>query len=112
MPRHRVVYDKDLKETPEFQFLYNKWRQVLRHPYNDAFYEFMDFYNWSMSNGFVLGAKLTLIDTSKPYSPSNCAWMPPKERVPDIHGEEREAAIAKWNETVNRFRIHYGMKPF
>ena len=111
MPRHRAVYDKDLKETPEFQFLYNKWSKVLRPPHCDAFYEFMDFYNWSMSNGFVLGAKLRLIDESKPYGPENCFWEAPKK---DRLGwsEDERAWISLWNKTVNRIRVHHSMEPF
>lgn len=111
MPRHRFAYDKDLKETPEWQPLYNKWKSVLRLPHSDAFYEFMGFYNWSMANGFVLGAKLKLIDESKPYGPDNCLWAPPVDEVPVLTQKDREW-MSLWNKTVNRLRVHFGMEPF
>lgn len=111
MPRHEVVYDKDLKETPEFQQLYNKWNWIRKHNQLDQFEKFMDFYNWSIENGFELNAKLKRLDNSKPYIPENCVWIAPKLK-PTTNAEEEKEWIALWNKTVNRIRVHYGMKPF
>ena len=109
MPRHKVVYDPKLKETPEWKSLYERFRKIK----DDAtFNDFLEFYNWSMANGFEMGVKLIREDISKPFSPENCRWSAPAERKPDLHGAERETAIKKWNEAVNRIRVHFGLKPF
>lgn len=113
MPSTIVFYDKDIKETLEWQSLYNRYCSKCKNiPYKQIAPTFQEFYDWSMLNGFVMGARLVRYDDSKPYSRDNCHWLPPKDRIPDIKGAAREAAIAKWNETVNRIRIHYGLDPF
>lgn len=112
MPRHIVVYDKELKNTPEFQPLYSKWAGIRtrRFPISEEFEQFLFFYNWSMANGYEAGARLRLLDESKPYGPYNCIWEPAAMR-PEWTAEEMER-ISKWNKTVNLFRIHFGLEPF
>ena len=112
MPRHQITYGEDLKNTPEFQFLYSKWlcMRKQRLPHDEAFAQFKPFYNWSMANGYEAGATLKRLDESKPYSPANCFWAPATERT--TWTEEEKARIAKWNETVNPIRIHFGLEPF
>lgn len=110
MPRHKDIYDKDLKETPEWKFLYAKWCLIRKSQYGKEFERFNDFYSWSLANGFVMSAKLTRLDKSKPYSPENCQWIPHAAKQ-IVFSEEDRQWIAKWNKAANRIRRHYGMKP-
>lgn len=110
MPRHKDIYDKDLKETPEWRYLYVKWRDIRKRPHSKRFERFLDFYNWAMANGFIISAKIRLVDESKPYSPDNCRWERPADSQPCYTAEEKES-IEKWNKTVGQIRAHYGMKP-
>ena len=112
MPRHRVVYDKALKETPEWKILYNRYFNIGSQRYKDIFATFLEFYDWSMANGFVLGAKLVRRDPTKPWTLDNCRWGMPPEKKSTLWGDEQREAIDKWNKTVNRIRIHYGLTPF
>ena len=111
MPRHDFKYDKDLKGTPEFQSLYNKWQWIRKRKYSQEFEVFMDFYHWSLSNGFVIGAILKRLDNSKPWSPGNCVWEKPAEQPP-AYTEKQKAWIAKWNKTVNILRRHFNIETF
>lgn len=110
MPRHQVIYDKTLKETQEWKFLYNKWRWVLKQPHSEEFKKFPTFYDWSMAKGYMTGAKLERLDATKPFSPKNCLWVHPaiKQRP---YTEEDMEMISRWNKTVNRIRRHFGMPP-
>lgn len=110
MPRHKDIYDQDLKETPEFKYLYAKWARIRKLPHSKRFDRFLDFYRWSLANGFVMSAKLRLLDESKMYSPANCRWERPEDKQPFI-SEEDKAWIARWNEAVNRIRVYHGMEP-
>lgn len=112
MPRHEHVYDKDLKSTPEWNELYNKWKWMRGNgsQYSEKFEQFVTFYNWSMANGYVSGARLKRLDDSRPYSPANCLWVHPVEDR--AYTEEQKAWIAKWNKTVNRLRRYFGIETF
>ena len=60
---------------PAFQM--NMRRRVRVH---QAWRRFERFRDWSLANGYEPGAELRRHDTSKGYSPKNCAWI-----RPDIH---------------------------
>lgn len=109
MPKHKVIYDPVLKETPEWKSLYAKYKNKT-YKKIEGFADFVAFYNWAMESGFEIGAKLARFDESKPYCESNCYWEMPKEQR--LYGAELRASMEKWNETVNRIRVHYGMEPF
>ena len=109
---HTPAYDRKLKATPEFQYLYHKWRWIRNQQYSDAFAQFMDFYKWSMDNGFKLNeSRLEILDASKPCGPDNCRWYYSATAQRE-YTEEQKKQIASWNETVNRIRIHFGLEPF
>ena len=110
MPRHQVIYGEKIKETPEFQFLYSKWLWLRRQPHSDDFKTFLIFYEWSMANGYMTGAKFKRRDPSKLFSPDNCLWVY-RETNQKAYSEEEKEWINLWNKTVNRIRRHYGMKP-
>lgn len=109
MPRHQVVYDKNLKETQEWQFLYNKFRKLLKQPHSEDFNNFLAFYGWSIANGYTIGAKLERRDESKPYSFQNCLWV--QHETKRAYTEEEKEWIKLWDKTVSIIRIHYGMQP-
>lgn len=113
MPRHNLVYDKNLKSTPEWRELYSKWVWLRKSGSQlcEEFKQFLEFYNWSMANGYVSGDRLKRMDENAPYSPENCMWVHPAEEC-RYYTEEQKAWIAKWNKTVNRIRRYFGIETF
>lgn len=91
--------------------IFSRWMRLQKQPHDPAFDDFCTFYDWSMQNGYTYTAKLALIDKEKPYSPENCEWREPKDER-TIRGDDGREWCRKWNETVNRFRVACGMKPF
>lgn len=65
---------------------------------------FIQFYNWSMANGYSELLTLDRIDNSKGYNPDNCRWTDWKtqernrtnNRIITIHGISR--TLAEWSE--------------
>lgn len=110
MSRHKVTYDKAVKETPEWKFLYNKWCWLRKRPHSEEFKEFQAFHDWSLKNGFVMDAKLERLHFDKPYSPENCQWVQTEIKQRPYTEEEQES-ISRFNETVNSIRRYYGMAP-
>ena len=68
---------------------------------------FMNFYNWSMTNGYQESLTIDRIDTDKDYEPSNCKWTTVKQqcnnrrnnRLLTFNGETH--TIAEWAEMLD-----------
>lgn len=43
--------------------------------------DFLNFYNWSIDNGYSDDLSIDRIDVNGNYEPSNCRWVPDKEQV-------------------------------
>ena len=73
-------------------------------------HDFVSFYNWSMSNGYVDGLSIDRIDVNGPYSPDNCRWIPIGDQAKNtrknlffnINGERMTLA-----EMSRRFNVPY-----
>lgn len=66
---------------------------------------FMNFYNWSMENGYQDGLTIDRIDVNGNYEPSNCRWITQKEQqnnrrsnhFVEINGETK--TLSEWVES-------------
>ena len=73
--------------------------------------DFMDFYNWSMSNGYQNNLTIDRIDNDKGYSPSNCRWVDMKtqrrnsRRIRNITINGETHCLKEWCEILN---LNYG----
>lgn len=128
---------KYIKHGKRYSKLYNVWnvmKQRCYNPNNKRYKDwgargiavcsewkddFMNFYEWAMSNGYKEGLTIDRIDNSGNYEPNNCRWITNKEQARNrrsninytINGETR--CILEWCEilglkpkTVYQ-RIHY-----
>ena len=112
MPNGRYKYNQAQRETLEFKTLYGRYKAPKSSKYRDIFPTFQAFYDWSMENGFMYGAKLEIKDYSKPLTPDNCRWVMPAIKTTKITVEDKNDFVDRWNKTVNRIRVHYGLEPF
>jgi hypothetical protein len=101
-----------MRKTEAGGRLYSYWRRIKAQGISPEFAEFPGFYIWAIKNGYTLGAKLYKYDPAEPYGPENCFWVPRDEWVggleyPPMSQEWRQ----KWDETINRIRLHFGMEP-
>lgn len=84
---------------------------------------FINFYNWSLSNGYNEKYTLDRIDSSKNYSPQNCRWVEwstqannKKNNIIIVYNGEKDS-LANWCRRLNlnyskvRQRMYHG-KPF
>lgn len=53
--------------------VYDKWKN-----------DFMNFYNWSMNNGYEENLTIDRIDNNKNYEPSNCRWVTAKKQAENL----------------------------
>ena len=112
MPSAKYTYHAGMRQTEAGGRLYPYWQRIKAHGIAQEFTAFADFYIWSLKNGYTLGAKLFRHDPAEPYGPDNCFWVPYDEWVenpnrPHMSHEWQQ----KWDKTVNRLRLHFGMKP-
>lgn len=70
---NRCYYPKH----PEFKYwggrgikVCDEWRE-----------DFLNFYNWALSNGYENNLSIDRIDVDGNYTPLNCRWATPKEQV-------------------------------
>lgn len=103
----KVTYDPALRRTESGKRLYYYWKQVRKKSYSPEWDSFPNFYEWAMANGFILNAKLLLIDATLPYSPDNCAWK--TKEVPEESISRKRAD--EWDAVVNRIREQMGLPP-
>ena len=65
---------------------------------------FMDFYNWSLENGYKNDLSIDRIDSNKDYCPENCKWSTQKQqnnnrnRCVKITINNETHTIAEWSE--------------
>ena len=100
-------YDPEIRYTDHGIKIYRSWVRMNKGERCEEWKHFPAFYEWAVSHGYEDGAWLAKHDKSKPFSPENCSWYIPTKKYQDIPPE----MVAKWNETVNRIRKHYGMPP-
>ena len=112
MPHGNQKYDKSQRETLEFKSLYGRYNAPKVRIYRDLFPTFQQFYDWSMANGFVCGAKLERMNYSEPLTPDKFIWIIPEATMTKITDADKNDFIDRWNKTVNRIRIHFGLAPF
>ena len=68
---------------------------------------FMNFYNWSMANGYQDNLTIDRIDNDKGYYPDNCRWVTMKEQQNNrstnhfIEHNGEKLTIAQWAEKLN-----------
>ena len=81
---------------------------------------FINFYNWSLQNGYSDTLTIDRIDNNKEYSPSNCRWVTRKlqnnnsrrtvkiEFMGETHSITEWAAIKKMNRNTLAKRLNNG----
>lgn len=59
---------------------------------------FMNFYNWAMSNGYKEDLTIERIDFNGNYEPKNCKWIPMSEQAKNRRGNVfyKGKCIAEW----------------
>lgn len=112
MPRHAIIYPKEMRHSQDGEYLYGVYRRICRQDQHPEFENFISFYEWATANGYQYGMRLHRLDGTKAYSPDNCVWLPPVRPDRPFYSEEDRKRIADWNRTVNRIRRHFKMKPF
>lgn len=107
-----VNYDPAIRETPEGSRIYSFWRKVRGEEHAQVFEDFSDFYEWAVKT-YVFSARLKRKDPTKPHSPDNSYFEPPKQARPtaDEFSEKQIEWMYEWNRAVNRIRKYYNMAP-
>ena len=107
----KAKYAPEMRQTEHGSRLYAYWKRIRGKGISQAFEKFTDFYQWSMKNGYTIGAKLYKHEPDEPYDPDNCFWVPRSEWVENQTPTSRDRAFEeKWDKTVNRIRNYYGME--
>lgn len=109
----RITYDKEMRQSEHGRRLYSYWKnKVHRNTDSPDFVVFTGFFEWAIANGYTVCARLFRHDADEPFSPDNCFWVPCSERVGQEYKLTRNRMWEqKWDETVNRIRLHFGMEP-
>lgn len=76
--------------------------------------DFMSFYNWAMSHGYIEGLTIDRIDVNGNYEPNNCRWVDMKQQQRNrtdnryfiINGETH--CLSEWCEILGlKYRTVY-----
>lgn len=68
---------------------------------------FINFYNWSMANGYRADLTIERIDGTKGYSPDNCRWTTAKEQANNtrrnhiIEYKGKKQTMKQWSEELH-----------
>lgn len=112
MPSAKITYDPEMRQSDHGRRLYTYWRKVRPDTDSPEFLEYPKFFKWAMANGYTVGAKLFKYEPDEPYSPENSFWVARKDWViGDVEVYRNMARERKWDETINRIRLHFGMEP-
>ena len=112
MPSAKITYDPQLRKTEHGRRIYAYWRRIRMDEFSPEFEEFPGFYHWAMENGYTVGARLLKYDLDEPYTPDNCFWLAREDwKIGDAEEQRNRAMEQKWDATVNRIRLHFGMEP-
>ena len=108
MARHNYgdPYDPAIRKTEYGKHLYNTWRRIRKCPHCKEWDYFPTFYDWSLRNGYELGAWFRRFEVEEPYNEENSYWYTAGDEY--LYDEQW---IADWNRAANRIRKHYGMPP-
>lgn len=69
--------------------------------------DFLNFYNWSIENGYVEGLTIDRIDVNGDYSPENCRWITHREQQLNKRNnkrffyDEKNLTLAEWSKIYN-----------
>lgn len=69
--------------------------------------DYMEFYNWAISNGYKDGLYLDRIDNDKGYSPNNCRWVTNKENCNNMRKNHlvtyngKTLTVSQWADELN-----------
>lgn len=93
------IIKRNTKHNLRYTRIYQTWLSIKRRCYNKNFKEyhnyggrgivvcsewlddFMNFYNWGMSNGYKENLSIDRINVNGNYEPSNCRWATLKEQA-------------------------------
>jgi hypothetical protein len=75
---------------------------------------FINFYNWSMENGYNDNLTIDRIDSNKNYSPENCQWISLLENISKNFGKKRfpKYKYTAINEKMNLIVTFYFVEEF
>ncbi len=103
----RLKYDQEYLKTPEGKSLWMKWRNGKQAGMCSEWSDFDAFKAWALEHNFSQEAMLKKYNPDFAHSPDNSYFRVTNNEGNRITPEQ----VEKWNETVNRIRVHYGMKP-
>ena len=94
----------DIKDEHHYKHYFGRGITVCDEWKND----FMNFYNWSMENGYSDDLELDRIDNDGNYEPSNCQWITHKENN-NKRGNNRIIDVFGETHTLTEWAYKYGM---